>query len=141
MGEQYVRVSYAELTSATNDFSSKNLIGAGSFGTVYKGTKRGNCHHVVVAVKVLNLMQRGAKHSFVAECETLRRARHRNHVRILKVCSSIDFQGCDFKALVYKFLPNGNLDQLLHQHIMENGEQKATNLIERLSIAIMWHPH
>ena len=134
--EQHLRVSYVELANATDGFSSENLIGAGSFGSVYKGRMRSNDQHVVVAVKVLNLMQRGATQSFIAECETLRCARHRNLVKILTVCSSIDFQGRDFKALVYEFLPNGNLDQWLHQHIMEDGEHKALDFIGRLHIAI-----
>ncbi|TVU33046.1 hypothetical protein EJB05_24827, partial [Eragrostis curvula] len=136
ISEQYMRVSYAELANATNGFASENLIGAGSFGSVYKGRMRHNDQNVVVAVKVLNLMQRGASQSFIAECETLRCVRHRNLVKILTVCSSIDFQGHDFKALVYEFLPNGNLDQWLNQHIMEDGEQKALDLIARLHIAI-----
>ena len=119
-----MRVPYAELASATNGFASENLIGAGSFGSVYRGRMRGNDQHIAVAVKVLNLMQRGATQSFIAECETLRCARHRNLVKILTVCSSIDFQGREFKALVYEFLPNGNLDQW------------ALDLIGRLHIAI-----
>jgi hypothetical protein len=79
-------------------------------------------------------MRRKAK--FYAECETLRCTWHRNLVKILTICSSIDFYGCDFKALVYGFLPNGNSDKLLHQHIMEDVEQKALDLIARLSIAM-----
>jgi len=63
-----VRVSYAELANATNGFASENLIGAGSFGSVYKGTMKINDQQMVIAVKVLNLMQRGASQSFVAEC-------------------------------------------------------------------------
>lgn len=31
-----MRVTYAELVNATNGFSSENLIGVGSFGSVYK---------------------------------------------------------------------------------------------------------
>ncbi|CAL5058255.1 unnamed protein product [Urochloa decumbens] len=134
--EQYMRVSYAELANATNGFASENLIGAGSFGSVYKGTMRSNDQEIVIAVKVLNLMQRGASQSFVAECETLRCARHRNLVKVLTICSSIDFKGHDLKALVYEFLPNGNLDQWLHKHIIEDGEPKALDLTARLNVAI-----
>ncbi|PRQ29203.1 putative non-specific serine/threonine protein kinase [Rosa chinensis] len=34
----YRRVSYQELLSATNGFNVSNLLGTGSFGSVYKGT-------------------------------------------------------------------------------------------------------
>ncbi|KAE8801912.1 putative receptor-like protein kinase [Hordeum vulgare] len=136
ISEQYTRVSYAELFNATNGFASDNLIGAGSFGSVYKGSMRSNDQQVVVAVKVVNLKRRGASQSFIAECETLRCARHRNLVKILTVCSSIDFEGHDFKALVYEYLSNGNLDEWLHQQIMGDGEHKAIDHIVRLGIAI-----
>ncbi|KAK3152487.1 hypothetical protein QOZ80_2BG0159630 [Eleusine coracana subsp. coracana] len=82
ISEQFVRVSYAELASATNGFAFENLVGTGSFGSVYKGRMRDNGQHVIIAVKVLNLMQHGASQSFVAECETLRCARHRNLMKI-----------------------------------------------------------
>ncbi|KAK1616044.1 hypothetical protein QYE76_021561 [Lolium multiflorum] len=136
ISENYMRVSYAELFKATNGFSSENLIGAGSFGSVYKGSMQSNDQQVVVAVKVFNLKQRGASQSFDAECETLRCVRHRNLVKILTVCSSIDFEGHDFKALVYEFLTNGNLEEWLHQQLMGDGEYKAKDHIARLSIAI-----
>jgi hypothetical protein len=120
INEQYKRVSYAELVNATNGFATENLIGAGSFDSVYKGSMTSDAQQHV-AVKVLNLTQRGASQSFVAECETLRCIRHQNLVKILTVCSSIDFHGTNFKALVYEFLPNGNLDHWLHQHRIEHG--------------------
>ncbi|OEL16735.1 putative LRR receptor-like serine/threonine-protein kinase [Dichanthelium oligosanthes] len=129
VSEQFVRISYAKLANATNGFALENLIGAGSFGSVYKGRMRYNSQHVVIAAKVLNLMQRGASESFATECETLRCARHRNLVKILMVCSSIDFQGCDFKALVYEFLPNGNLDQGLHQSPIIHCDLKPSNVL------------
>jgi hypothetical protein len=136
ISEQYMRVSYAELFKATNSFASENLIGEGSFSSVYKGSMRSNGQQVIVAVKVLNLKQRGASQSFDAECETLRCVRHRNLVKVLTVCSSIDFEGHDFKALVYEFLPNGNLDKWLHQQLTGDGEYKAKDHIARLGIAI-----
>ena len=136
INDSHLRVSYAELVNATNGFAPENLIGVGSFGSVYKGRMTIQEQEVTAAVKVLNLQQRGASQSFIAECEALRCVRRRNLVKILTVCSSIDFQGHDFKALVYEFLPNGNLDQWLHQHLEENGEDKVLNIIKRLDIAI-----
>lgn len=136
INEQHLRISYAELLNATNGFASENLIGSGSFGSVYKGIVRSNGQQLLVAVKVLNLTQPGASQSFRAECETLRCIRHRNLVKILTVCSSMDFHGHNFKALLYEFIINGDLDQWLHKHLMESGEQKALDLIGKLHIAI-----
>jgi serine/threonine protein kinase len=133
-----LNVSYQSLLNATNGFSSTNLIGVGSFGSVYKGIlDHGTIH--TVAVKVLNLLRRGASKSFMAEFEALRNIRHRNLVKVLTACSSIDYQGHDFKALVYEFLGNGNLDEWLHptprtKEALE--EPKKLSLLQRLNIAI-----
>ncbi|KAG2641627.1 hypothetical protein PVAP13_2KG240700 [Panicum virgatum] len=136
ISEHHVRVSYAELSSATDSFSSGNLIGTGSFGSVFKGKIMIEELQVTVAVKVLNLQQHGASQSFAAECETLRCVRHRNLVKILTVCSSVDLRGIDFKALVFEFLPNGNLERWLHQSVEEDGEYKVLDLVKRLDISI-----
>ncbi|KAK3442020.1 hypothetical protein EUGRSUZ_B02264 [Eucalyptus grandis] len=96
----------------TDNFSSSNLIGEGSYGSVFKGIL--GEERMMVAVKVLNLRRKGAFKSFIAECEVLRSVRHRNLVKIITTCSSIDFQGADFKALVYEFMHNGSLDEWLH---------------------------
>ncbi|KAK9725077.1 hypothetical protein RND81_05G120900 [Saponaria officinalis] len=125
MGEGFLRVSYNMLLKATDEFSSSNLLGAGTFGTVFKGVLDGT----MVAVKVLNLQQRGATKSFMAECKVLRNTRHRNLVKIITVCSSTDFQRNDFKALVYEFMSNGNLDRWLH-------ETGNLTLLQRMDIAI-----
>ncbi|XP_022681986.1 receptor kinase-like protein Xa21 [Setaria italica] len=134
--EQHMRVSYAELVNATNDFSSENLVGVGSFGSVYKGRMTNHDQQLVIAVKVFNLQTRGALKSFDAECETLRYVRHRNLLKVLTVCSSTDFRGDDFKALIYEFLPNGNLNEWLHLHPEMEGEKKVLDLVQRISIAI-----
>ncbi|XP_073013020.1 uncharacterized protein [Typha latifolia] len=132
--DTYMWVSYADLVRATEGFSPANLIGAGSFGSVYKGNI-GSAEDInVVAVKVLNLQQRGASRSFTAECEALRCIRHRNLVKILTACSSVDFKGDDFKALVFEYLPNGSLDSWLHPKVEE--QSRVLTLIQRLDIAI-----
>lgn len=100
--EPFLKVSYDMLLKATDGFSSSNLLGSGTFGSVFKGMLDGK----TVAIKVLNLQQRGGSRSFMVECETLRNIRHRNLVGILTACSSMDFQRNDFKALVYEFMPN-----------------------------------
>ncbi|CAN7000729.1 unnamed protein product [Brassica oleracea var. botrytis] len=53
------KISYREIRTATDDFSLNNLIGSGSFGTVFKALLP--TMDKVVAVKVLNMERRGAK--------------------------------------------------------------------------------
>ncbi|KAG8650248.1 putative receptor-like protein kinase At3g47110 isoform X2 [Manihot esculenta] len=131
-------VSYEMILKATDGFSSANLIGVGSFGSVYKGTFVED--GAIFAVKVLNLQQQGASKSFMAECQSLRNVRHRNLVKIITSCSSIDFQGNEFKALVYDYMPNGDLQDWLHTDLERPveliDEQPSLSLLQRLNIAI-----
>ncbi|XXG66404.1 hypothetical protein AAC387_Pa05g3891 [Persea americana] len=132
---QFPKVSYADLLKATNSFSSANLIGLGSHGFVYKG----NLFYPkkVVAVKVINLMQHRASKSFTAECEALWNIRHRNLVKILTACSSVDYKGNNFKALVYEYMPNGSLDKWLRPDVDDDrSESRILSLLQRINIAI-----
>jgi Leucine-rich repeat (LRR) protein len=117
-------ISYTKLHASTNGFSVDNLIGFGSFGSVYKGILSSN--GAIVAVKVLNLYQQGASKSFIHECNALKSLRHRNLLKIITACSSIDHQGNDFKSLVFEFMSNGSLDQWLHP--IENEQQQCKRL-------------
>ncbi|XP_012700393.1 probable LRR receptor-like serine/threonine-protein kinase At3g47570 [Setaria italica] len=133
--EQHWKLSYAELHRVTDGFSAANLIGIGSFASVYRGTL-GN-ERQEVAIKVLNLLQHGAERSFLAECEALRSIRHRNLVNVITACSTIDHSGNDFKALVYEFMPNRDLDKWLHPSIWEGESSSRTlTMTERVSIAL-----
>ncbi|XP_062095201.1 probable LRR receptor-like serine/threonine-protein kinase At3g47570 [Humulus lupulus] len=127
------KVSYQTLYQATNGFSQSMLIGTGSFGSVYKGIlgQEGNA----VAVKVLNLNQKGASKSFIAECKALRNIRHRNLVKILTCCSSMDFNGNEFKALVFEYMTNGSLDKWLHSVADGENQSRGLKFFQRLTIA------
>ncbi|CAN1838495.1 Probable LRR receptor-like serine/threonine-protein kinase At3g47570 [Linum perenne] len=131
-----LQLSYQRLFKATDGFSSANQIGVGSFGSVYKGVLNeiGEAS-INIAVKVFNLQRRGASKSFMAECEALRNIRHKNLVRIVTVCSSIDHEGNDFKALIYEFLANGSLEDWLHRP-NESTTTRSLNFIQRLNVAI-----
>ncbi|KAL5732972.1 hypothetical protein ACOSQ2_032664 [Xanthoceras sorbifolium] len=133
MEELFPMVSYGELSRATNNFSSSNMIGQGSYSLVYKAALGEN--RTLAAVKVINLQQKGSLTSFISECEALRRIRHRNLVGVVTVCSSIDFKGADFKALVYEYMDNGSLEELLHQN-KDQHDVSNLSLIQRLNIAI-----
>lgn len=133
----FPNISYQNLYNATDGFTSANLIGAGSFGSVYKGILDEG--KTIVAVKVFNLLHHGAFKSFIAECNTLKNIRHRNLVKILTACSGVDYQGNDFKALVFEFMHNRSLEEWLHPITREDETEEAPrslNLLQRLDIGI-----
>ncbi|KAL0314148.1 UNVERIFIED_CONTAM: putative receptor-like protein kinase [Sesamum angustifolium] len=72
---QFMRLSYRDLLQASDGFSEANLIGAGRFGSVYKGILTDG--ETMVAVKVLNLNVKGTSKSFMAECNALRGIRQK----------------------------------------------------------------
>ncbi|CAI0626704.1 unnamed protein product [Linum tenue] len=114
----------------------KKLIGVGSFGSVYNGVVNINGKETTIAAKVFNLQRRGASKSFMAECEALKNIRHINLVRILTVCSGVDYQGNDFKALVYEFVVNGSLENWLHPVESFDDPPKTLKFRQRVTIAI-----
>ena len=135
-GRKIPKISYSDLFRATEGFATSNLVGQGRYGSVYQGKlcQDGN----VVAIKVFNLETRGAQKSFIAECDALRNVRHRNLVPILTACSSIDSNGNDFKALVYEFMPRGDLHNLLYSTRESEGSSylNCVSLDQRLSIIV-----
>ncbi|KAJ1272792.1 hypothetical protein BS78_06G228600 [Paspalum vaginatum] len=97
--------SYGELRTATENFSSSNLLGEGGYGSVYKGKLTDGR---VVAVKQLSETSHQGKKHFAAEIETISRVQHRNLVKLYGCC----LEGNN-PLLVYEYLENGSLDKAL----------------------------
>eukprot|EP00253_Pinus_taeda_P015617 PITA_15617 len=116
-------VSEEEVNRATNGFSPDNLVGRGGHGSVYKGVLENG---TIVAVKVIqSATSGGAYKRLIKECKTLGRIRHRNLVRMVGVCSSLQV-----KSVIMEFMSQGNLDK--HLHCRENSCR--LDLKRRLSI-------
>ena len=115
-------ISYLELVRATENFSEANLLGRGSFGSVYRGCLDDG---LPTAIKVLNLEVDGVSRSFDNECGALRMVRHINLVKIISTCSNLNF-----RALVLQFMPNGSLERWLYSH------NYCLNVLQRINIVI-----
>ncbi|PSS03000.1 LRR receptor-like serine/threonine-protein kinase precursor [Actinidia chinensis var. chinensis] len=100
------RFSHQQLLRATSGFAECNLIGKGSFSSVYKGALSDGR---MVAIKVFDLEMEGSLKSFDVECEVMRNVRHRNLIKVIGSCSNLDF-----KALVMDYMPSGSLEKWLH---------------------------
>ncbi|KAK3423768.1 hypothetical protein EUGRSUZ_H00964 [Eucalyptus grandis] len=86
----------------------ENVIGKGGAGIVYRGSMPNGAD---IAIK--QLVGRGGSgcsdHGFSAEIQTLGRIRHRNIVRLLGYLSNKDAN-----LLLYEYMHNGSLGELLH---------------------------
>ncbi|KAB2086601.1 hypothetical protein ES319_A04G043600v1, partial [Gossypium barbadense] len=107
---------------ALSGFEESNMLGSGSFGYVYKGRLLDGME---VAIKVFNLQTEGAFRSFDIECDAMRNIVHRNIVKVITCCSSVNF-----KALVLDYMSNGNLEKWLHS------KNYFLDLIQRVEIMI-----
>jgi len=133
--DMYPRLSYFDLSRATNGFSASNLIGTGQHGSVYKGTILLKGLSTTVAVKVFDLEQPGSSKCFFTECKALSKIRHRNLIHVITCCSCSDLNHNEFKALVLEFMPYGNLDKWLHPDVYSANPVNVLTLVQRLNIA------
>ncbi|KAF2612463.1 hypothetical protein F2Q70_00007790 [Brassica cretica] len=114
--------TYSEVIKMTNNF--QNSLGKGGFGMVYHGFVNGSKQ---VAVKVLSQSSIQGYKEFKAEVDLLLRVHHTNLVTLVGYC----YEG-DHLALIYEFLPNGDLKQ----HLTGKGGRPIINWSTRLGIAL-----
>jgi len=104
-----IAFTYDMVMEITNAFSSKNVIGQGGFGCVYKGWLPDGKE---VAVKTLKAGSGQGDREFRAEVEIISRVHHRHLVSLAGYCISEEQ-----RVLIYEFVPNGNLHHHLHGNV------------------------
>uniref|UniRef100_A0ACD5YAE3 Uncharacterized protein n=1 Tax=Avena sativa TaxID=4498 RepID=A0ACD5YAE3_AVESA len=131
--ETLKKISYGDILKATNWFSSVHTISSTCTGSVYVG--RFKSDRSLVAIKVFNLNEPGGYDSYFIECEVLRSTRHRNIMRPMTLCSTLDSQNQEFKALIFKFMVNGSLERWLHPKQHNGIPGRVLSFGQRICIA------
>lgn len=117
--------TYKDIERATNNFSEKQRLGTGAYGTVYAG-KLLNNNNEWVAIKRIKYKDTDSIEKVMNEIKLISSVNHPNLVRLL---------GCSLEygeqILVYEFMPNGTLNQ----HLLRERGMGLTWQV-RLNIAV-----
>ncbi|KAJ1276959.1 hypothetical protein BS78_05G256800 [Paspalum vaginatum] len=117
--------SRGDILIASRSFRKTKIVGEGAHGTVYKVTLDVGGRAAAVAVKRCKAIDESRKKEFVQELVILCHLSHPNIVKLVGCC--LEFEA---PMLVYEFVQNGNLNQLLH-----GSPRRRVSLPTRLRIA------
>ncbi|KAG0631769.1 hypothetical protein M758_1G277800 [Ceratodon purpureus] len=120
--------TYSELQKATRDFHADMRLGEGAFGAVYKGQLPDGTE---VAVKQLFNTTQQSMDEFLNEVVLLTGIKHRNLVKLKGCC----LRG-DRRLLVYEYVENSDLADVLFGHTGENGGQPSLSWPQRFNICL-----
>ncbi|KAE8706042.1 Wall-associated receptor kinase-like 20 [Hibiscus syriacus] len=114
-----------EITRATDNFSTANLIGSGGFGEVFKGVLDDG---TISAIKRAKLGNTKGTDQVLNEVRILCQVNHRCLVRFLGCCVELEQP-----LMIYEFVPNGTLFD--HLHCSRSGKYAPFTWQHRLRIA------
>lgn len=129
--------SHDDIERVTENFSSKNLIGRGQFGVVYKGKLAdGSMVAVKEVVNTEEFLESDAE--FLREVEIISCLKHRNLVP-LRGCCVADGRhsgGESQKYLVYDYMANGNLGDHLFPKQRRGKNKEMMSWPQRKSVIL-----
>ncbi|KAF0932686.1 hypothetical protein E2562_011983 [Oryza meyeriana var. granulata] len=129
-GNAFTIYTEEQLEQATNGFDDSNVLGRSGHATVFKGrvpTAAASAgSDLVVAIKRCKVMDERNKKEFGKEMLILSQVNHKNIVKLLGCCLEVDVP-----MLVYEYVPNGTLYQLIHG----GGSAAVISFATRLRIA------
>ncbi|XP_038687611.1 probable leucine-rich repeat receptor-like protein kinase At1g68400 [Tripterygium wilfordii] len=105
--------------------ASAEVLGKGKLGTTYKATLESGA--AVVVKRLTNMSFRLTKKEFIQQMHLLGKMRHENLVQIISF-----YYSKKEKLVIYEFVPNGNLFELLHEN--REAGRVPLNWASRLSI-------
>eukprot|EP00257_Ricinus_communis_P021724 XP_015581264.1 wall-associated receptor kinase-like 20 [Ricinus communis] len=114
-----------EITRATNNFSSENLLGSGGFGEVFKGIIDDG---TTIAIKRAKTGNTKGIDQILNEVRILCQVNHRCLVKLHGCCVELEHP-----LLVYEYIPNGTLFD--HLHKICSSKREPLTWLRRLVIA------
>ncbi|KAF8667582.1 hypothetical protein HU200_052784 [Digitaria exilis] len=107
-GHSFTLFTKEELEDATNKFDERYVLGKGGNGTVYLGNLKDGRAVAIKRCRVAD--DERQRQEFGKEMLILSQVNHRNIVKLYGCCLEVEVP-----MLVYQFIPNGTLYQLIHR--------------------------